>query len=75
MQFQQFKSAQKINEDSFKINLFSSLPFGLEYEKRNFRSYSRVNFSPCQRNLIKTFQIKALIALITKMALILHDSF
>ena len=29
-----------------------------------------VSFSSCQWNLIKTFQIKALVALITKMALI-----
>ena len=29
-----------------------------------------VNFSSCQRNLIKTFQIEAMIALITKMAMI-----
>ena len=27
-----------------------------------------VSFSSCQRNLIKTFQIEAVIALITKMA-------
>ena len=30
----------------------------------------RVSFSSCQRNLIKTFQIEAMIALITKMVLI-----
>ena len=29
-----------------------------------------VSFSSCQRNLIKTFQIEAMIALITKMAMI-----
>ena len=39
-----------------------------------FSSYSLVgpviNFSSCQRNLIKTFQIEAITALITKMALV-----
>ena len=30
----------------------------------------RVSFSSCQRNLIKTFQSEAIIALITKMAMI-----
>ena len=30
----------------------------------------KVSFSSCQRNLIKTFQIEAMIALITKMILI-----
>ena len=30
-----------------------------------------VSFSSCQRNLIKTFQIEAMIAMITKMATIL----
>ena len=30
----------------------------------------KVSFSSCQRNLIKTFQIEAMIALITKMAMI-----
>ena len=29
-----------------------------------------ISFSSCQRNLIKTFQIEDIIALITKMALI-----
>ena len=31
---------------------------------------TQVSFSSCQRNLIKTFQIEAVIALITKMILI-----
>ena len=31
---------------------------------------TKVSFSSCQRNLIKTFQIEAMIALITKMAMI-----
>jgi hypothetical protein len=31
---------------------------------------TEVNFSSCQRNLIKTFQIEGMIALITKMTLI-----
>ena len=34
------------------------------------RGVARVSFSSCQRNLIKTFQIEAMIAMITKMALI-----
>ena len=33
-----------------------------------------VNFSLCQQNLIKTFQIEAMTALITKMALVFHET-
>ena len=33
-----------------------------------------VSFSSCQRNLIKTFQIEAMIALVTKMDLIFHET-
>ena len=36
----------------------------------NIRSGSYSNFSSCQRNLIKKFQIEGMIALITKMTLI-----
>ena len=32
--------------------------------------YTQVSFSSCQRNLIKTFQIEAMFALITKVGLI-----
>ena len=32
--------------------------------------YAIVSFSSCQRNLIKTFQVEAIIALITEMAMI-----
>ena len=35
-----------------------------------FTTLAVVSFSSCQRNLIKTFQIEAMIALITKMVLI-----
>ena len=34
------------------------------------RPDSMVSFAPCQWNLIKTFQIEVIVALITKMALI-----
>ena len=37
-------------------------------------SSSKVSFSSCQQNLIKTFQIEARIALITKMALIFLET-
>ena len=35
-----------------------------------YRTLPKVRFSSCQRNLIKTFQIEGMIALITKMTLI-----
>ena len=36
----------------------------------NYNLLIEVSFSSCQRNLIKTFQIEAMIPLITKMAMI-----
>ena len=42
----------------------------LEETKDQSDKLAKVSFSSCQQNLIKTFQIEAMIALITKMVLI-----
>ena len=46
------------------------LPTRLYLDQDNYDNVIKVSFSSCQRNLIKTFQIEAIIALITKMAMI-----
>jgi hypothetical protein len=55
-----FTMIYKLKNDNFKIQDFSPL----------IERVTTVSFSSCQRNLIKTFQIEAIIALITKMAMI-----
>ena len=42
----------------------------MEKAKLNKYKYILISFSSCQRNMIKTFQIDGMIALITKMDLI-----
>ena len=40
---------------------------------QDFLTFPFISFSSCQRNLIKTFQIEGMIALITKMTLIVSS--
>ena len=57
----------------FNFTVFFFLNFADETLHPKFHAYvepAKVSFSSCQRNLIKTFQIEAMIALITKMVLI-----
>ena len=49
-----------------KLRVFKKLDFGFGCTLH----HTPVNFSSCQRNLIKTFQIEVMIALITNMTLI-----
>jgi len=42
----------------------------LDYNRSKAYCPAKVSFSSCQRDLIKAFQIEAVIALITKMAII-----
>ena len=53
-----------------------SFTFNVTHSNTNYQdnvhcgARTTVSFSSCQRNLIKTFQIEGIIALITKMAMI-----
>ena len=52
------------------LKLFIKNPAGIIPDGNKGFVLTCVSFSSCQRNLIKTFQIEAMIALITKMAMI-----
>ena len=51
-------------------NLLTEMHFSPTHKKQHVYSGPLVSFSSCQRNLMKTFQIEGMIALITKVTLI-----
>ena len=63
-------------KESFDI--LTLLPNYIESTKTavsELKQDTQVSFSSCQQNLIKTFQIEGMIALITKMTLIFSSDF